>query len=151
MGIKLHFVKSVKHLLTIVIFFLAISVCLAQKQPKTNRIAKLMMARIRALPEVQEFFRGCPKSYKPALIIEAEPDLKSRFYWIKVGMSNFDMFRTNFNFYIDPGTNKIYYWDQLNEMDNPIITLTQWRYWRTKPGFKKPHVYKNGKLIVSKV
>jgi len=107
------------------------------------------MAKIQMLPEVVEFLRTTPKSYKPTLLLSGEPDSTSKYYWVKVGISNFDMFRTNFNFYIDPTTGKILYWDELCD-DEAIylITLQQWRYWRTKPGWIKLHSYKHGKLVV---
>jgi len=122
-------------------------------KPK-NKTEKLIISKIRALPEIKEWYRVAKKS-KPDLIIN-DPDPSSTSsitkynYSIQVGLSNLDMFRTSYYLYIDPKTFKIYYWDQLDDADDPIITLQQWRYWRKRPEFDKPHKWSNGKLVVLK-
>lgn len=87
----------------------------------------------------------------PELMLSGEPDSASKYYWVKVGVSNFDMFRTTHDFFIEPKAMKIYYWDQFEQSD-PIylVSLQQWRYWRRKPGWNKPHTFKNGKLVLVK-
>lgn len=117
-------------------------------QANNDKIEKLILKRVRALPEVKEWFRTARKS-KPDLILN-EPDAKNKYYSIQVGISNLDMFRTSYYLYVDPKTFKIYYWDELDETGNGIITLQQWRHWRTNPGFQKRHIYKDGELVVLK-
>lgn len=104
------------------------------------------LKRVRSLYEVKDFFAGTPKSYKPILIIDTEPYPGFKYYWIKMGISNFDMLRTTENFYVAQQTGKIYVWDQLDTA-NSYIPLKQWRYWRSKAAFHKLHCYKAGKLV----
>ena len=121
-------------------------VFLASFQTKEQKKQEaIILAKVHALPEVKEWFKTAKKS-KPALEI-GEPTLQRKFYSIQVGISNMDMFRTSYYLFVDPKTYKIYFWDQLDSA-NSNITLKQWRYWRTKPGWNEMHYYKAGKLVV---
>jgi hypothetical protein len=105
-----------------------------------------VLQKINALPEVKEWFITAKKS-EPDIII-GTPNSTSKYYTFQVGLSNLDMFRTNYWLYIDPTTFEIFYWDELSDSDHPVITLKQWRYWRTKPGFNRLHIFKHRKLVV---
>jgi hypothetical protein len=102
---------------------------------------------IAALPEVKDFMRNTPEDHQPDMMLAGEPDSTTKYYWVKVGISNLDLFRTSYNFYVDLKTMDIRYWDQLDENDS-YITLKQWRHWRKTPGWTQRHTYKNGKLVV---
>jgi hypothetical protein len=117
-------------------------------QTKKEKLETIVLDKVYALWEVKSFLLKTPKSYKPTLMIAAEPNPASKYYWVKVGISNFDIFRTNYNFYVNPKTFEIFYWDQLCDSENCNITLQQWRHWRNTPGFNKMHTYKQGKLVV---
>ena len=116
-------------------------------KPK-NKTEKLMIAKLRVLPEIKEWFKTAKKS-DPDLLIK-EPDSTQKYYMIQVGLSNLDMFRTNYYLYVDPQTLQIYFWDEMVDHGHDILTLKQWRYWRTKPGWHEMHYYKNGKLLIVK-
>lgn len=116
-------------------------------EAKKEKAEQVILDQVRKLPEIKSFFHNTPKSYKPAIIIAGEPDSVSKYYWVKVGISNFDMFRTNFNFYIDPKTFEIRYLDELCNSGKCMITLQQWRHWRKTTGWKYPHTYRAGKLL----
>ncbi|PTQ95604.1 hypothetical protein C8P68_105109 [Mucilaginibacter yixingensis] len=103
------------------------------------------LVAIAELPETKRLFITSAKS-EPALNIAGEPEPGKPYYWIKVGISNFDMFRTTYNYYYYPQTRQIFYLDWVNADFQPI-SLQQWRYWRTKPAWRKDHVYKRGKLM----
>ena len=121
-------------------------ISLTSFQTKKDKTEAIILAKVRALPEVKEWFVTAKKS-KPALEI-GKPTMERKYYSVQVGISNMDIFRTNYRLFVDPKTYKIYYWDQLDSA-NSNITLQQWRYWRTKPGFNKMHYYnKAGKLVV---
>jgi len=118
-----------------------------QTQPK--KANEVILAKVKALPEVNRFMETA-KSSKPELLIGREPDAHFKYYWVKVGLTNLDMFRTTFDFCVDPKTYKVNYWDLLDK-NQSMITLAQWRNLRTSPGFSKPHSYKKdkkGKLIL---
>ncbi|MBE9664183.1 hypothetical protein [Mucilaginibacter myungsuensis] len=103
------------------------------------------------MPEVKVFLSTTPASSKPDVVLAGEPGQDTQYYWIKVGISNNDIFRTSFDLYIEPETSQIFYWDQLCTSEGRyLITLQQWRYWRTKPEWIKSHIYKNRKLIAVK-
>ena len=59
-----------------------------------------------------------------------------------------DIFRTSYNFYVDPKNYQVYFMDTMVDSGNNILTLKQWRHWRTTQGFNQMHIYKNGKLSV---
>lgn len=133
-----------KILIIFILFITSSLVAYSQKgEAKTEAI---ILHKVRTLPEVKEWFITAKKS-KPALLLN-EPDKDSKYYSVQVGISNMDMFRTNYYLYVDPKTLEIYFLDTFD--DDPataIITLKQWRYWRTKPGWNDLHYYKNGKLL----
>jgi hypothetical protein len=116
---------------------------------KNNKAERSALAQISALYEVKDFMRYASKNM-PRLMVAGEPDLTRKYYWIKLGISNFDMFRTTEDFFVYPKTKKIYLCDQ---MDNSrdiafhLISLQQWRYWRRDPRFLHSHTFKNNKLV----
>jgi hypothetical protein len=122
--------------------------CLASSYQPKNKTERLILAKIRALPEVRDFYNYV-KNDKPDFMINPPESSSNNCYAMQVGIDYGDVFHTYFWLLIDPKTFKIYYWDLPVESGSGIITLQQWRYWRTKPGFDKVHVYKNGRLIVS--
>ena len=131
------------------IFDTAISQELASIFTPKNNTEKLVLEKIRAVPEVKQWLNFKLKEGKPDIIIN-EPDGALKNYRLQIGTSFPDIFRTSFWLYIDPKTFKIYYWDITSESDEQTITLQQWRYWRTKPEWHKPHICKNGELIIVK-
>lgn len=132
------------------VFLAQISIAqhLASSYHPKNKIEKQVLAKVNDLPEIKEWLKTAKYS-KPDILMN-DPDSKSKYYSFQVGLNNLDMFRTNYWLYVDPKNLEIYYWDQLNIMDNQMITLEQWRHWRTKPGFQKQHIYKNNKLVTIK-
>jgi len=114
-------------------------------QNKTGKTDLLILEHVHALPEVKDWFITAKRS-KPGLILN-EPNLKSKYYSVQVGIGNNGMFRTSYYLYVDPKNFSIYYWDQLDTA-NSLITLQQWRHWRSNPGFRKIHEYRNGKLVI---
>jgi hypothetical protein len=65
---------------------------------KNNKAERSALAQINALYEVKDFMRYASKSM-PRLMVAEEPDSTSKYYWIKLGISNFDMFRTSDDFF----------------------------------------------------
>lgn len=117
---------------------------------KYNKAEKSALAEISALYEVKNFMRYASKDM-PRLMVAGEPDSTRKYYWIKLGISNFDMFRTTHDFFVDPKTKKIYLWDPMDNSGDDLfhlISLQQWRYWRRDPRFQKSHTLKNNKLVV---
>ena len=120
----------------------------AHPQIKKLLTEKMVLAKIRAIPEVRTYLKDNKKD-EAMLMVARNPELGYKYYWIKVGVGNLGMFRTSYNFYVDPKTSKITIWDQLDSASSNI-SLKRWRYWRNKPGYYDNHYYKNGKLIVWK-
>lgn len=116
-------------------------------KPK-NKTEKLIIGKVRALPEVKEWFKTA-KASKPDIEINL-PDSTRKDYWFQIGISNFDMFRTNYHLFVDPKTLAIYYNDDMDTSGGKLIPLKQWRFWRSKPGFFDIHAWKKGKLVVLK-
>lgn len=116
----------------------------------SNKTINLVLDKIDQLPEVKSFFKTTNKKYKPVSIFGDEPNEQCKFYWVKVGISNNDMLRSNFNFFIDKKTYKIFYLDVMCDSVPQYITLKQWRHWRNTKEFNSMHIFKNGKLIVIK-
>ncbi|MDB5157711.1 MAG: hypothetical protein JWR50_2418 [Mucilaginibacter sp.] len=114
-------------------------------QNKNSKTEQLILEHVHALPEVKEWFITAKRS-KPGLILN-QPGSRSKYYSVQVGISNNDMFRTNYYLFIDPKNFSIYFWDELDTASS-LITLQQWRHWRNNPGFNKMHKYKNGKLVI---
>lgn len=137
-------------LLSFLLLFSILSSGQSLHQTKKTKLEYLILEKVNALPEVKAFFLHTPKSYKPALMIAGEPNSNSKYYWVKMGISNFDMFRTTKSFVVDPKTFKIRYMDTMCDSGNCIITLQQWRRWRKTSGWNKMHIYKHGKLVVLK-
>jgi hypothetical protein len=115
------------------------------KKPLTE---KMVLAKIRAIPEVRAYLKETKRD-EAMLMIARNPEPGYKYYWIKVGVNNLDMFRTSYDFYVDPKTSKITIWDQLDSAGSNI-SLRKWRYWRNRPGYYDNHYYKNGELIVWK-
>jgi len=122
---------------------------LASKYKPANKTERLVIAKIRALPEVRDFFDYVKKD-KPDFIINP-PDLAfNNRYAMQVDIDYGDIFRTHFWLLIDPKTFQIYYED-FDDSGMEAITLQEWRYWRKRPEFNKPHKWVNGKLVVVKI
>ena len=140
----------VKRDLILIFFFFSIRPCLAQElassyKPK-NRTERLIVAKIRALPEVRDFFKYVKKG-KPDFIINPPNQTYNNCYAMQVGTDYSDVFRTNFWLLIDPNTFRIYYED-FDDAGSEFITLQEWRQWRKMPGYYKPHKWVKGKLVV---
>jgi hypothetical protein len=136
--------------LTLVLFLygtLASAQYFASAYKPRNKTESLVIAKIRALPEVKDFYKYVQRN-KPDFIINP-PDSSNNCYAMQIGIDYGDIFRTHFWLLIDPKTFQVYYED-FDDDGIDIITLQQWRYWRTKPGYQKPHIYKDGKLVVLK-
>ena len=139
-------------ILTFSLFF-GILCCHAQEMASTykpkNKTEKLVIAKIRALPEVKSFFEAAKKS-SPDIMINPPDSAFNYCYAMQVGLANFEMFRTHAWLLIHPKTFKIYYLDIGSEGDNNIISLQAYRHWRNRPEFHKPHTWVNDKLVVIK-
>jgi hypothetical protein len=87
----------------------------------------------------------------PVVVIDDDPDSIWNYYRVNVGISNFNMMRTAYHFFVAPKTFKVYIWD---EMDNSgivpihLISLEQWRRWRHNSRFNSFHTIRNNKLII---
>jgi len=114
-----------------------------------SKKGQIILSKVKVVPEVKAFLQTTPKEDKPMLMIETDPDFK--YYKVKLGISNKGMFRTTETFCVDPKTFEVYYWDvfadDISFSNLAIITLKDWRYWRTKPEWVKPHTWKAGKLV----
>ncbi|RYY36075.1 MAG: hypothetical protein EOP46_07770 [Sphingobacteriaceae bacterium] len=141
----MNLILAFKYLLLIA--FIGVSLAAYSQSKDKKSEANLVLDKVGNLPEVLKFMHETPKSAEPRMFLDGEPDSTINYYRVKVGISNFDVMRSNFIFYVKPKTLKIYYWDVL-DYDNSLITLHLWRSWRDKPEWKKLHIYKNGKLIV---
>src|SRR6185437_3424978 len=122
---------------------------LASKYKPVNKTEKLIIAKIRALPEVKDFFDYVKKDKPDFIINPPDPAFNNR-YAMQVGIDYGDVFRTHFWLLIDPKTFQIYYED-FDDSGMEAITLQEWRYWRKRPEFDKPHKWVNGKLVVVKI
>ena len=138
-------------ILTFSLFF-GILCCHAQEMDSTyipkNKTEKLVIAKIRALPEVKSFFEAAKKS-NPDIMINPPDKTYNYCYAMQVGLDNLEMFRTNYWLLIHPKTFKIYFWDFFSE-GNDYISLKAWRRYRNKSIFYKPHIWVNDKLVVIK-
>lgn len=132
--------------------FLLIQPCLAQDLASTykpkSETERLAIAKIRNLPEVMGFFDYVKKD-KADFIINPPSPTYNNCYAIQVGVNYNDSFRTYFWLLINPKTFKIFFED-FDDTGMETITLQQWRYWRKRPEFKKPHKWVGGKLVVVK-
>lgn len=107
--------------------------------------AKILSA-LKRLPEVSGFLKKY-KREKAMLVVQRTPDSTFKYYWVSVGISNFDMFRTASHFYVNPKTFQIYYLDFSDWSGMGLVPLRQWRRLRNDPRFNELHKIKAGKLI----
>jgi hypothetical protein len=114
---------------------------------QSSRIEKVALDKVSMLPEVKSFMKTA-KASKPALMIAGTPGKNSKYYWVKVGISDFDMFRTTYDFQVDPKTTEIFYLDMMVEEGPKVITLKLWRKWYHTRGFNQMHTFKAGNLVV---
>ncbi len=143
------FIKStILFILLIALFQSATAQYFVSTYKPQNQTEKLIIAKVRALPEVKEWFKTAKRS-DPDIEINL-PDSSRKDYWFQIGIGNFDMFRTNYHLFVNPKTLAIYYNDDMDTSGGKLIPLKQWRFWRSKPGFFKIHAWKNGKLVVLK-
>jgi hypothetical protein len=123
-------------------------------KPK-NQTEELIIAKVKALPEIKEHFKT-NKQLGADLMInlpESPPSStpKSETYFsFQVGISNLGRFRTSYYLYVNPKNLDVYFNDYFDESGSKLITLQQWRNWRSKPGFYSNHRWKHGKLLVIK-
>ena len=117
-------------------------------KPK-NKTERLIIAKIRALAEVRDFFKYVKKD-KPDFIINPPDSAYNNCYAMQVGIDYGDIFRTHFWLLIDPKTFQVNYED-FDDSGMEAITLQEWRYWRKRPEFDKPHKWVNGKLVIVKI
>ncbi|QHS57780.1 hypothetical protein GWR56_20335 [Mucilaginibacter sp. 14171R-50] len=108
-----------------------------------NKKVKLsIINKVKSLRETKLFFKDASAA-KPLIITDDEPNPTFNNYWgVQVGISNMDMFRTSFHFYVDPKTLNVYYLDTFTDSGLQLLTLPQWRQWRKKAAWKNLHYYK---------
>ncbi len=141
-----------KLILFIFSLFFGIFYCHAQEMASTykpkNETEKLLIAKIRALPEVKGFYKYAGKEKADFMI--NQPYVAINYcYGMQIGIDYGDIFRTHFWLLIHPKTFKIYYWDFGSEGEEQIISLQAYRHWRKRPEFHKPHKWVNDKLAVT--
>lgn len=105
---------------------------------------------VAALPEVKKYLND-NKGLHPLVYFFQGPTATVPYYWVKVGISSGDKFWASHHFFVQPKTYKVFYRDMMvNNIDpkNALLTLEQWRKWRSTPGYQKMHTYKDGKLVV---
>ena len=109
---------------------------------------KQILTKVLAVKEVKVFYKLARK-HQPTIVYNGGPHPGLNYYWAQVGYGDDDMMRTIFHFYVAPKTLKVFYVDLATAQGSEgILTLKQWRYLRTTPGWNKPHYYKAGKLVV---
>ena len=119
-------------------------------QTKQEKREARALACINALYEVKDFMKYAKRS-DPIVVLDGDPDTTWNYYRVNVGISNFNMMRTNYHFFVAPRTFKIYIWDQMDdsgEVPIHLISLQHWRQWRNDPRFNHFHTFKNNTLIV---
>jgi hypothetical protein len=124
------------------------------QQNKKDKVIDYVLDQVSGLPEVKAYFRehGNLKA-KAAVLLYQDIDANSSRYWVKVGINRPDIFVTTYNFFVDPKTFKIYYFDTMDDSDDPdnaILTLRQWRKWRSDSRFKELHIFRKGSIILVK-
>jgi len=117
-------------------------------QTNKAKIEAIVLDKIHALPEISTFFRKYRK--EEPIMMDQEPNPGCKYYFVQVGLSNLDQFRSSYSFYVDPKTFKIFYWDTMDDSGTAMITLAQWRYWRHDHRFNEMHTFRHGKLVVLK-
>jgi hypothetical protein len=121
---------------------------LASAYKPKNKTERLVIAKIRDLPEVRDFYKYIQRN-KADFIINPPDPAYNNCYAMQVGIDYSDIFRIHFWLLIDPKTFQIYYED-FDDSGIDIITLREWRYWRKKPEFDQPHKWVRGKLMLVK-
>jgi hypothetical protein len=138
------FGNSIFILLTVITFSVSAQSNNSIKNAKEKE--KLILSRLNHLPEVAQFLKA-HKSSKAELLIARTPDETFKYYWVKLGVGNFDIFRTSTNYYVDPKSFHIYFIDDMDTSGMAILPIKQWRKIRSDPKFYKPHTFKNGNMI----
>jgi hypothetical protein len=137
----------------VIIIYFGVKITNAQNtshKTKQAKIEDLILSKINKLPEVKQYLRK-NEAEKAALLLARSPDSSFKYFWIELGVSNFDVFRTADNFYVASDTFRVFYLDMMDDSDDPangLLTLKQWRRWRSDPRFWKMHVFKGGKITL---
>jgi hypothetical protein len=119
-------------------------------QTKQEKTEVQVLAHINALYEVKDFMKYHKKS-EPLVMMDGDPDSTWNYYQVKVGLSDLGMMRTSYHFFVAPKTFKIYIWDEMDnsgEVSMHLISLQQWRHWRTDPRFNSFHTIRNNRLVI---
>jgi hypothetical protein len=120
-----------------------------QHKNSESKIENSILSRLNRLPEVRSFIRKGKKE-GAMLIVERKPGSTFKYYWVKLGLSNFDIFRTATDFYVNPKTHKIYFLDLMDNSGEALVPLQQWRRLRSDPRFYKLHKIEADKIILTK-
>jgi len=137
--------------LTLLYLLVFTNTCFGQEllssfKPKTKK-DKEVIAKLKSLPEIKDLYARPPgKNFRFDIMFNS-PDSGNPKYRFQVGTDHKDRFSTNYYLSIDPKTLQVYYED-FDDEGVQDITLQQWRYWRNKPEFNKPHKWVKGKMIV---
>ena len=134
---------------------LLILLCLARSnaqipvidENKNDKVEQRVLSKVKNLSEVRAFFKDCQKENKPSLLVNRVPDSTFKYYWIAIGISNFDQFRASYHLYINPKTSQVYYLDFMDRTGNGLVPLRQWRRLRNDPKFHDLHKIRNGRLV----
>ncbi|MBD1387687.1 hypothetical protein IDJ75_20555 [Mucilaginibacter rigui] len=137
-----------KALLIILFFAFAELLQATAQQSHKKDGGRVALDKVSSLPEVRDFLREY-QNRKAIAILNGSPDKDSKYYSVKVGISDMGMLSTNFNFYIHPKTYEIFYADYFTDQGEQILTLTQWRRFRKLPVWQKWHCYNyKGKNLI---
>ena len=111
----------------------------------------VILAKVNAIPEVKKYLHE-HANISPSVIIARPPIPGFNYYLVKVGMgTDPKKFQATYNFCVTPKTFQVLYLDIMTEdLDpkNAVITLEQWRQFRSTIQFQKMHTYHNGKIVV---
>jgi hypothetical protein len=115
-----------KTLITLLFFAFAILVQVTTPQSHKKDGGRIALDKVSLLPEVKVFLRQY-KNRKAIAVLDGLLDKDSKYYRVKVGISDMGMLRTNFNFYINPKTDEIFYADYYTEQGEQtnLITVAQ--------------------------
>ncbi|MBE9586749.1 hypothetical protein IM792_20030 [Mucilaginibacter sp. JRF] len=116
--------------------------CIAQKRNREREARN----KIEQLPEVKDFLRKTPKEYRPIVEPDGGPTKGDNYYRYSLMTVDDGWIRTSMTFYVEARTMQIYFWDY-NGYDRELVTLKEWRYWRTKPVWEQLHHFVNGKMV----
>jgi hypothetical protein len=64
---------------------------------------------------------------KVSVMIAKRPDEKFPYYWVQVGVDDKNRFQPVYNFYVNPKTSDIKFYDTVNDS---VITIDEWRKMR---------------------